>query len=128
MSIIQTKSFQDPIGKKDGFRICVMRRFKPEYQFDCWLPVLAPTEKLLTGYVKNKTMGWKDFSAKYKKSVLDKNKVALEALLRIAEVTTITLLCQEPKETHCHRVLIKRACQEMIRQKHQMNYSHRAHT
>jgi len=87
-----------------------MRRFDPAYDFDCWFPCLVPTEELVTAYVKEKTMSWKTFSKQYKRKVLDKQKIAIQSLVKMSEATNITLLCWEKDEAQCHRVLIKNAC------------------
>jgi len=112
MYIIKTKSFSDPKKKSDGLRICVMRRFKPEYDFDMWFPILAPSEKLIGQYVKDAVIDWKTFSIRYTKQTLSKNTIAIRCILMMLKVTNITLLCWEQEEDRCHRFLIKRACEK----------------
>jgi uncharacterized protein YeaO (DUF488 family) len=107
---IQTKSFLEPKKRSDGLRISVMRRHKPEYDFDIWFPKLAPSEQLLKKYVKEKTIGWRVFSKEYKTKILTKNKKYIALLVKISKHTNISLMCWERDEKHCHRLLIKEAC------------------
>lgn len=83
-----------------------MRRIKPEYKFDVWLPKLAPSEKLLKAYVVDKIMSWRAFSAEYDKKVLKKNKKLIDFLKDLAKQQKITLLCWEKSEKRCHRSLL----------------------
>lgn len=87
-----------------------MRRFKPEYEFDIWMPTLAPTEQLLEDYVKSQKITWLKFSQEYKKQVLAKNKKYIQALVKLSEISNITLLCWEKSPHKCHRSLILEAC------------------
>jgi len=110
---IKSKSILKRVSKKDGLRICVMRRIKPEYKFDLWIPNLAPSEKLLNKYVVLKSISWLEFSVKYKKRVLSKNKALLRLINLIAKTKKITLLCYETKDTYCHRSLIIKECNRL---------------
>jgi uncharacterized protein YeaO (DUF488 family) len=110
---IVTKSFLSKKSRSDGIRVSVMRRHRPEYDFDVWLPKLAPTEPLLVAYVKKQTMGWKEFVRLYTKRVLAKNKKSLRVILKLAELSTVTLLCWEEEEEYCHRSLIRDVCLNM---------------
>ena len=110
MNNIYTKSFLDKINQKDGIRICVMRRFKPEYKFDMWLPKLAPTEKLLIDYVKKKKISWIEFSVKYKKQILQKQQKYIKLIIYLSKISSVTLLCWEKSPKQCHRMLIWEEC------------------
>lgn len=106
MRNINNKSVHVKKNKKDGMRICVMRRIRPEYDFDLWIPKLAPQEKLLKDYVISKKISWQDFSKKYKRQTLSKNKKLLKMLLILSKKSRITLLCSEKSYKKCHRKLI----------------------
>ncbi len=107
---ITTKSIYSKIGKSDGLRICIMRRIKPEYKFDIWIPRLSPPEKLLKEYVINKQIPWKDFTKKFEKQVLKKNKTLLLFLIKLSSYSKVTLLCQEKSAKYCHRSLVLKEC------------------
>ncbi len=82
-----------------------MRRLKPEFEFDIWMPTLAPSTKLLKSYHDQK-INWKSFEKKFTKEVLDKQKNYLNILTWIAEKHNVTLLCWEKKGENCHRLLV----------------------
>lgn len=110
MKNIATKSINNRKTNKDGLRICVMRRIHPDYDFDIWMPKLAPSEKLLKAYVINKTMGWEEFSRNYNSQVINKNAKLIKLICNISTKEKITLLCYEESPTRCHRRLIIEAC------------------
>jgi len=108
MKNIRNKSINLKVSVKDGMRICVMRRIRPEYKFDLWLKALSPSEKLLKEYVIYKKISWEDFCKKYKKSVVEKksNQVYFRLLMDLSKTQKITLLCGEKSAKYCHRSLI----------------------
>ena len=110
---IVSKSIVKKHSKKDGLRVCVMRRIKPEYKFDMWIPKLAPSKNLLDKYIVSKSITWREFSIKFKKQVLSKNKDLLVLLLTIAKFKPITLLCFELDDVYCHRSLIIEECKKL---------------
>jgi len=114
MKNIKTKSISVPRSKEDGLRICVMRRIHPEYDFDMWIPILSPPNKLLEAYVIEKNISWSRFTVEFKRLVLKKKKVGiiLNELIRLSKTQTITLLCGEKSAKYCHRRLIIEACEE----------------
>jgi uncharacterized protein YeaO (DUF488 family) len=103
---ITSKSITLKKNKRDGLRICVMRRVRPEYEFDLWIPKLAPSERLLRDYVINRKINWEDFSERYKKSVLSKNRLLINLIIYLAKRHKVTLLCFERTAKFCHRSLI----------------------
>lgn len=117
MGILKTKSIQARISKKDGLRICIMRRIKPEYSFDMWIPSLSPTESLLEAYVMRKDMKWSEFREQFSKKIIRKNQEMLDILTSLLQRTNVTLLCWERSETRCHRRLIKEAIQNKLNAK-----------
>lgn len=112
MKNIKTKSVSDKKSKKDGIRICVMRRIRPEYEFDMWIPALSPPNKLLNDYVIEKKLSWEEFTVKFEHSVLSKKKThdLLRMLILLSKKQTITLLCGEKSARHCHRRLLIEEC------------------
>lgn len=115
MKNIKTKSINEPKGREDGLRICVMRRIRPEYDFDMWIPTLAPSNKLLHDYVIDKKISWEQFSYTFKKTVLKKKRVTilLRNLVVLSENQKITLLCGEKSIKYCHRKLLIEACKKL---------------
>jgi len=110
---IVNKSILYKKNKKDCLRVCVMRRIRYEYDFDIWIPKLAPSEKLLKEYVLDKKISWKQFSLKFKKHVLFKNKHLIFLLLFLSKITKISLLCGEKSAKYCHRKLIIEECKKL---------------
>lgn len=108
MKNIKNKSIKLKSSVGDGIRICVMRRIRPEYQFDIWLKTLSPSEKLLREYVIDKKISWEDFCKKYTKSVIEKksNQIYFKLLKDMSKTQKITLLCGEKSAKYCHRSLI----------------------
>ena len=106
MKNIKNKSINYKKNRADGLRICVMRHIKPKYDFDLWIPALAPKEKLLKDYVINKKISWEEFCKKFKKQTLTKNKILLKIILDLSKTMRITLLCGEKSYKKCHRRLI----------------------
>lgn len=111
--MIKTKSIIKKSSKSDGIRVCVMRRIKPEYEFDLWLPVVSPSEKLLNQYVIDQEITWEEFNPKFKKELL-KNSYFVTLLAAMAKNKTVTLLCYEEDHSTCHRSLIT----ELIKEKY----------
>ncbi len=109
---VRTKSLQKLKSRTDGIRICVMRRIRPEYDFDIWIPRLAPPESLLKKYVIDKKITWNEFVPFYQNRVIDKNKRLIRMLVDLSKTTNITLLCWEKSATRCHRSLLLKACHD----------------
>lgn len=113
MRKIVTKSIQLHPSSKDSIRICVMRRIRPEFKFDLWIPKLAPGEKLLKDYVINKKISWTTFKHKYMADVIKKNTPLLKTLAYLSLQKKITLLCWEKSANRCHRILLAQACKNI---------------
>lgn len=103
--ILQTRSIESRTKQSDGIRVCVMRRIKPEYKFDIWMPILGPSTALLNSYVVKKNISWITFSKTYTKQLLRK-KFFLRLILLMLSKSTVTLLCVEKKANQCHRFLL----------------------
>lgn len=102
---LKTKSIQAKPYKSDGVRICIMRRIKPEFVFDIWMPVLAPSTELLEAY-HNRIIDWDEYERRYTKEVLDKQETYLRIVIDMARVDNVTLLCIEETPAECHRRLV----------------------
>lgn len=89
-----------------------MRRIKPEFKFDIWLPNLAPSTKLLKDYHEEK-VNWEEFTKRYKKEVFKKQEKYLDLILYLEKKGTITILCWEKKGENCHRLLVASRLKEM---------------
>jgi uncharacterized protein YeaO (DUF488 family) len=107
-----TKSIQNRKSKNDGIRICIMRRIKPEFEFDIWMPNLAPSTKLLKSY-HDKKVDWKQFEKKFNKEVLVGKKEYVDILISLLEKHTVTILCWEKKGENCHRLLVAGKLKEL---------------
>lgn len=110
--LIKTKSILSKKSKEDGLRICIMRHVRPEYDFDLWMPKLAPSERLLQQYVLKKQITWKEFEPKFLKQLQRQTRM-LKFLKKISQDQNITLLCVEEAPTYCHRRLVAEAIQRL---------------
>jgi len=106
--MIKTKSILAKKSNEDGIRICVMRYVKPFYNYDEWLVDLAPSHYLLNLYLY-KGLPWDQYVIQYNKEMNIDSKMAIIKSLkeRSDNGQTITLLCWEKEDTHCHRRLLK---------------------
>ena len=110
--MLKTKSLQRKKSKKDGIRICIMRRIKPSYDFDFWTPKISPSERLLKDYIINKKISWSQFKPKFLKQ-LNRNKKYLQFNSSLCQDSDITLLCWEKSPQKCHRRLVVEECQKI---------------
>jgi uncharacterized protein YeaO (DUF488 family) len=99
-----TKSIQEKNDKSDGIRICIMRRIKPEFEFDIWMPNLAPSTNLLNEYHQEK-IDWGGFEKRYIKEMESQSKY-LVIVKDIAKKNNTTILCWELEGENCHRLLV----------------------
>lgn len=100
-----TKSIQKESNEKDGIRICIMRRIKPEFEFDIWIPSLSPSTELLKDY-HDKKIDWETFEKKFTKENLNKKNKYLTIISDLVRKYDITLLCWEETPEMCHRRLV----------------------
>ena len=110
--ILRTKSIESPTNSSDGIRVCVMRRIKPEYKFDIWIPVLGPSAGLLKKYVIDKSIRWSEFKKIYIKQLVRKQKF-IKIILQLLLESPVTLLCVEKKALRCHRLLLANECKKL---------------
>lgn len=110
--MLLTKSIQSKVARKDGIRICIMRRPDGRDKYDVWMPALAPSNLLLDEYHKKK-IAWSDFENKFKKEVVKKQDKYLRILAEIASKYDVTILCWEKKPLMCHRRLVAEECKKI---------------
>jgi uncharacterized protein YeaO (DUF488 family) len=103
-----TNSIQKKKSKGDGIRICIMRRPNKNAIFDIWMPVLSPSNKLLTDYKTNK-INWSMMKKKFKKEIKKQYKF-IKLLTEIALKNNVTILCWEKRPDKCHRILVAEQC------------------
>ncbi|MDR0957181.1 MAG: DUF488 domain-containing protein [Candidatus Nomurabacteria bacterium] len=104
---IKSKSIHAVTGADDGIRICIMRRVKPEYDFNIWLPELSPSDELLEDYNTGR-IDWDGYVPRFTAEVLDNptRTKYFEIVRDIAKKYPITLLCHEDTDEKCHRRLV----------------------
>lgn len=109
--MIKTKSvYYDKAEESDGVRILVMRRWcrplsKEKAKIDEWLKELGPSSELLDDWNINR-IGWLEYEKRYLKEMETQVKL-IKNLAERSKTETITLLCKEPTDEHCHRRLLK---------------------
>lgn len=113
MFVIKSKSILSEKEEADGVRVAVMRRVKPEHEFDIWIPVLSPSTELVDSYTKNKSISWEEFVPQFLLE-LDKNIFYLRFLVEMAKDTPVTLLCYEEQGDNCHRTLLLKRIKELF--------------
>lgn len=108
---LYTASVQTKRKKNDGVRISIMRFNRHYYDYDVWIPALAPSKELLFGY-KDGKISWEQYEARFRREVLDKQKPVLKALTAMALDNVVTLLCWEETPEQCHRRLVAEECKK----------------
>jgi uncharacterized protein YeaO (DUF488 family) len=109
--MIKSKSvYYDKTEESDGIRILVMRRWcrplsKKKAKINEWLPELGPSKRLLDEWNKN-LINWDEYEIRYLKE-MEVRTGLIDNLAQRAKTETITLLCKEPTDEHCHRRLLK---------------------
>jgi uncharacterized protein YeaO (DUF488 family) len=107
--MIKTKSiYYHKKEPDDGTRILVMRRWPrgiSKDQADEWRKDLGPSSELLKQWNKGE-IAFAEFRERYLKEIQDKTEEVQELAMR-ARTETITLLCHEESEDHCHRKMLK---------------------
>ena len=113
--MIKTKSiYYNDKEPHDGTRILVMRRWPrgiSKDQIDEWRKDLGPSMELLQQWNKGE-IAFAEFRERYLAEMQDKAEEVQE-LARQARTETITLLCHEKSEDHCHCKMLK----ELIEQR-----------
>lgn len=80
--------------------------------FDVWLPILAPSRELLSGY-KSGDVALADFFRQYRKEMREPDcRHTIALLAEVAQRTPISVGCYCEDEAACHRSVLA----ELIRQ------------
>ena len=110
---LYTKSIQARPSKKDGIRICIMRR--PDFntaQFDMWMPVLAPSHQLLTD-IHEKIIDKPEYNRRFHTEVILGQARFVKLLVDMALKQDVTILCWEETPEKCHRKLVAEECKRI---------------
>lgn len=110
--MLYTKSAKKKATKKDGIRICIMRRPDEWIKYDLWIPQLSPSPELRE-QVKN-GIGWEKFKIKFQREMKKQSKL-LKFLANSAKQMDITLLCIEDDPNYCHRNLVAKEIKKQSR-------------
>ncbi len=86
-------------AKKDDLRYFLKALGNIDY---IHMPVLAPTEEILTEYKKNKG-DWQTYEKKFLALMAERR---IENVVSLAEFDHLCLLCSERLPEHCHRRLV----------------------
>lgn len=108
---LHTKSIQKPVAKKDGVRICVMRRPKEGMNWDIHMPALSPSHQLLDDYLYHGAT-WDEYVVRFTEEVLQADNESLQILGEMAKQHRVTILCWEKEPHQCHRRLVAEYCQK----------------
>jgi uncharacterized protein YeaO (DUF488 family) len=107
----------------EGLRIGTVRRPPrgvPKMQFakldyyDVWLPVLSPSQKLVTFALQSKDeKSWKDFERKYRAEMNQPDAArVIDLLARLSHQTNFSVGCYCENEMRCHRSILKKLLAE----------------
>ena len=113
---IQTRRWNDPIQRGDGFRLLVCR-YRPrgvkkeDETWDGWCPDLGPSRQLHADfYGKNgPPIGWDDYRRRYLEEMRGQAELIDELAQMVREGKSITLLCSSAcaDASRCHRTLLR---------------------
>lgn len=108
--MIKTKSIYDSVDETDEKRFLVSRYWprglsKERMKLSGWIRDLAPSKELLQDW-KNEKITWWEYERRYYKE-METQKQLIQELAKLAETSTITLLCFEKEDNPCcHRHLL----------------------
>ena len=77
--------------------------------YDVWLPILSPSQKLVTLALRSKDeRSWKTFARKFRSEMneADASRV-LDLLAALSQQTNFSLGCYCENEARCHRSILK---------------------
>jgi len=104
------------MGRVEGVKLVVTRLYPrgiARVHFDRWLPVLAPSRKLLADW-KLGLVTWDEYTARFRREILGSPEAveALRHIIELAETRDVYLICWE-KEPPCHRFLLQDLAREL---------------
>ena len=85
---------------------------KDKAKIDEWHKELAPSKELLSDW-NNGKIDWQEYEQRYHKE-MDAQKESIQQIATRSRTETITLLCKEETDEHCHRRLLKKLIEECI--------------
>ena len=117
--MLRLKSLKEPTNPEDGLRILIAR-YRPRYlpknkeSWDQWWKDLAPSKALFTEFVKDKSIGWKEYERKFRCEIGNNpNSLnALNGLRSLSKRSNVTILCHCIDQSNCHRFIIKQMIEE----------------
>ena len=89
-----------------------MRRPDSWAKYDIWMPILAPSHKLLDD-AHAKIIDWRSYEKRFNKEVIKGQKKYLKLLIEMALKHKITILCWEKTPEFCHRRLVAEECKKI---------------
>lgn len=107
----------------EGLRLGTVRRpprgvpksqFAKRNYYDVWLPMVAPSEKLVAFALRARDeRGWRAFARKYRAEMkrLEASRV-LDLLAALSQQTNFSLGCYCENEERCHRSILKQLLAE----------------
>nr|WP_199162319.1 DUF488 domain-containing protein [Elizabethkingia sp. ASV34] len=124
MQTIHLKRVYEKPSPEDGYRVLVDRIWprgisKQEADIAEWNKDLAPSTELRKWFHHDPAL-WKDFSAKYKAELLDKNP-GIAFLHRLENEEVITLVYAAKDEKHCHPLVLKEYLNNILAEKVNQN-------
>ncbi len=122
MTVYTKCIYHDP-SPEDGIRIAVLGRltendgktpvtdFIRGKHFDLWMPILAPSPKLVGSWHRKELTDWAEFTKQYLETI--RNPAAAPIIRTVSQLgknQDITLLCSEETHERCHRSLLAEEC------------------
>jgi uncharacterized protein YeaO (DUF488 family) len=118
MAQVQTKSLREAASTRDGRRILVMSlwpRGVKKSHVNEWRRELGTPLEIVRKWKKGQ-ITWSQVRRAYLASLRDPSKQkSIAELAALARQGTITLLCSCPDESRCHRTLLKRVIEQILR-------------
>lgn len=104
------------MGRVEGVKLVVTRYYPrgiARVHFDRWLPVLAPSQKLLQDW-RGHRITWEEYAARFRKEILGSAEAvaALRHVVELAEARDVWLICWE-KAPPCHRFVLLDLAREL---------------
>jgi len=107
-----------PRAPKEGLRLGTVRRpprgvrktqFASRNFYDVWLPILSPSQKLVTFAQRSKDeKSWNVFKRKFRREMGKSDPArVLDLLAALSHQTTFSLGCYCEDEKRCHRSVLK---------------------
>jgi len=112
-----------PRKPKEGLRICTVRRpprgvpkseFARRDFYDVWLPILSPSQELVTFAQKSEDeKSWKAFARRFR-AELDRPDAArvLDLLAALSHQTSFSVGCYCENEQRCHHSILRQVLAE----------------